>query len=384
MSERLAWPPRKEDLERFYLIEKLSAAKIATVYGLKYKNPKVAESTVLYQLRRNGIPRRDRAEHVRKVTPEMVDEWGKRYNAGESLKQIAGGEVSPVTVWLQLRRRGINLRDKVEAQIEAITKYAKRPFSGDPLEEAYLMGLRTGDLHVVVHGRAIRVRVSTTHPAMADLFESIFGNYGHVARYPRRAPLSGYEWTLESDLDWTFEFLLGKANAAHLGKLPIREFLAFLAGFVDAEGTIYLHKKRFGLAFELLMANTDLALLKSIAKMLTRMSFHPFIRRSIQDPTRLGYDKPGEIYRLTIWRREEVRKLLEILVLRHQERVQKAKFALGRLSQVGYKMGKKDIVDWRALTKEIKDARDVFVKRAQATVSIRTVESRVRRGEMKM
>jgi hypothetical protein len=68
MEEGLAWPPTKEDLERMCLVERLSAAKIAKAYGLKYKNPKVAESTVLYQLKKNGIARRDRAEHVRKIT----------------------------------------------------------------------------------------------------------------------------------------------------------------------------------------------------------------------------------------------------------------------------------------------------------------------------
>lgn len=82
MPEKLVWPPKKVDLERFYLVEKLSAARIAEVYGLKYKNPKVAESTILYQLKRNGIKRRDRAEHIRKVTDAMVDDWVRRYQAG--------------------------------------------------------------------------------------------------------------------------------------------------------------------------------------------------------------------------------------------------------------------------------------------------------------
>jgi hypothetical protein len=93
LNEGLVWPPTKEDLERLYLVERLSAAKIAKVYDLKYDSPKVAESTILYQLKKNGIVRRDRAEHVRKVTSEMVDGWVKRYEAGESLKQIAENAV---------------------------------------------------------------------------------------------------------------------------------------------------------------------------------------------------------------------------------------------------------------------------------------------------
>ena len=165
MAGNLAWPPKKEDLERLYLFRHLSAAKIAGEYGLKYKTPKVAESVVLYQLKKNGIPRRDSAEHIRKVTNEMVDEWARRYNEGQSLKEIAGATVDPVTVWLHLRKRGVQLRNRIDAQIVAVSKYQRTPFSGDKLERAYLMGLRYGDLHAVRHGRAIRVRVSTTHPA---------------------------------------------------------------------------------------------------------------------------------------------------------------------------------------------------------------------------
>ena len=83
MAEELSWPPSKEDLERPYLVERLSAAKIARAYGLKHKCDKVAESAVLYRLGRNGIKRRDLAEHVRKVTEEIADEWVRRYKVGE-------------------------------------------------------------------------------------------------------------------------------------------------------------------------------------------------------------------------------------------------------------------------------------------------------------
>lgn len=66
MTDQLAWPPTKEDLSKLYLEERLSAAKIAKVYGLAYASPKTAESTILHHLKKNGIQRRDKAEHVRK------------------------------------------------------------------------------------------------------------------------------------------------------------------------------------------------------------------------------------------------------------------------------------------------------------------------------
>lgn len=83
------------------------------------------------------------------------------------------------------------MSDRMEAQIRAVTKHEWKPFSEDKLEEAYLLRLRYGDLDVVRHGRAIRARASTTHPAMADRFESLFSAYCRVLRYPRTASLHG-------------------------------------------------------------------------------------------------------------------------------------------------------------------------------------------------
>src|SRR5713226_10507597 len=80
-----AWPPKKEELEQLYLTQRLSAMKISRVYGLKYHNPKSGESMILWYLGKFGIKRRDKAEHARKVTEEMVDEWVPRYQKGESL-----------------------------------------------------------------------------------------------------------------------------------------------------------------------------------------------------------------------------------------------------------------------------------------------------------
>jgi hypothetical protein len=181
-SGRLAWPPLAEDLRRLYVDQGLSASRIAAAYGLKYASPKTAESTILYHLKRNGIARRDAAAHIRKVTEKMVDEWVVRYQSGESLKQIAGDGVVSVIVFNHLRRRGLQLRDKVEAQIEAVTKFKKLSFDGDAADRAYLLGFIRGDLAVSWHGRAVRAKTSSTHPAMIELVVSLLLPYGPCPR----------------------------------------------------------------------------------------------------------------------------------------------------------------------------------------------------------
>jgi len=356
-------------LERLYLVEHLSAAKIARIYELKYKTPKVAESVVLYQLKKNGIPRRDSADHIRKVASQTVDEWVTRYQAGESLKQIAGDAVSPVTVWLHLRKCGVQLRDKVEAQIKAVSRYGRRPFRGSRLERAYLVGLRLGDLDVVRHGRAVRIRVSTTHPAMAELFENLFGPYGHIAHYPRTSPFTGYEWTLECDLDPSFEFLLVKASLKELESMPRDEFGAFLAGFFDAEGSIFLHEKSSGYAPEVRISNTDRVVLKVIHRRLTDAGVHSKIHVDQQDSMRLGHRLEGVIWRIDVWRFESVRLFLGNLCPRHREKAEKSRLALLFVAPLSERQNALLISEWEKLASSIKGERNLFVKQAEQALT---------------
>jgi LAGLIDADG-like domain len=371
LPKRLEWPPQKEDLERLYLVEKLSAAKIAKVYGLVYKNPKVAESTVLYQLKRNGIKRRERAEHSRKVIEQMVDEWVKRYQAGESLKRIAADELSPVTVFNHLRKRGIVLRDKVEAQIRSVRKYERFPFKGDKVEKAYLMGLRYGDLHAVRHGRGIRVRVSTTHPSLAELFDGLSSPYAHVSRYPREAKLVGYEWTLECDLDESFRFLLFKPTVKELEAFSSEEMVAFLAGLFDAEGSIILHNKRGRLNPEATFSSTDEGLLLFVRSGMELLGLHCKLDWTIQNQDRqgiTGYSRKGWV---VLWRFYDVQKLLQILPLRHMEKLSKARIVMGMEYRSSKEKNLETGMAWDSLVSGIKLDVQEFVQLAGKLIDVR-------------
>ncbi len=325
---KFAWPPKREDLEKLYVEQHLSAAKIAKIYGLEYASPKTAESTVLYHLKRNGIKRRDRAEHIRKVTEDMAKEWVQRYEKGESLKQIAGGEVSPVTVFLHLRKKGVRLRDKIDALIETITKHPKTPFSGDPMEKAYLMGFSAGDLYAMRHGRAIRVKTGTTRPAMAELFKQLFGKYGFVRMSPREAKLVRYEWSLEVDLDNSFAYLLDRKDDVPkwiIGDSKL--FFRYLAGFVDAEGSILMHRKHHGanLGFEVTITNTNSNLLSTLKKKLSEQGYSA--KLGLAGYSRLS-NAGRPVWRLMMWRRDDVELLLRNLAIMHPERKRKRAVAL--------------------------------------------------------
>jgi hypothetical protein len=366
LDEKLPWPPKKEDLERLYLVERLSASKIAMVYGLHYKNPKVAESTVLYHLKRNGIKRRDAVALATKFSEETVDEWVRRYQAGESLKDIAGGELSPVTVYLRLRKRGIELRDKVEAQIKAVTKYQRASFKGDSLEKAYLIGFRLGDLHVVRHGRAIRVRVSTTHPAMIELFGKLFSAYGPIYRYPKESELTGYEWSLDCDLDSSFAFLLDPQEELDEIMSSRELFFAFLAGFFDADGSIYYHRKATHGGFEFTLTNMDVDLLRRVAGRLSTMGLHARVRLSPQKKDR-GVKNGGQaIWKLSLWRFDEVSNIVRTLPIRHREKMEKKSLVL-RLEYRQSAIERASLIgEWDKLRASFKDERSACITAAQS------------------
>ncbi len=374
-EKKLTWPPAKDDLERLYVHEHLSAMKIATVYGLKYPSPKTAESTVLHHLKKNGIGRRDCAEHIRKVTTAMVDEWVVRYQAGESLKQIAGGEVSPVTVFNQLNKRGLQLRDKVEAQIKAVTKHKRTPFAGDMEEKAYLVGLTIGDFYVQRHGKAIRVRVGTTHPKMARLFRDLFSSYGPVYEYPKENTVTGYEWCLDCDLDESFRFLLNREEIVDMAFQDDSLFLCFLAGFFDAEGSIYFHKKKVHGAFEFSLTNMNETLLRRIVGKLSELGYPSKLSRKRQYPEKAlqrGIKNSSDfIWHVAIWRYEEVVRLIRALPSRHQERVAKIGIAL----RLGFRSGSKDreavISDWEFLKASIKKECLEYIDLARETFETR-------------
>ena len=365
------WPPKKEELEHLYLARRLSAMKISRVYGLKYPNPKSGESMILWYLRKFGIQRRDPAEHIRKITEEMVDAWVRRYEAGESLKAIAGESVVPVTVFNHLKRRGIQLRDKVEAQIKAVTKHQRKPFSEKDEERAYLSGFRAGDLNVVRHGRAVRVRTGTTHPWMATLFQELFHRYGYVHMYPKAAPHSGYEWNLESDLDGSFEFLMLELSEVpgEFANEP-RLFHSFLAGFFDAEGSLYLHRKAWGSSFEMSITNTNVQLLTSITKILLRLNYYPKLvgqRHRSESPGWVHSRSP--IWRIMMWRRSDVARLLREMPLRHNEKRIKRELALRFFEPIDAEAARSILSEWEKLLDEIEIGRNSFVEKARVAMS---------------
>ena len=158
--------------------------------------------------------------------------------------------------------------------------YRRHPFAGSRADQAYIWGLKSGDISAFRDSAStIRARLSTTHPAMSELFVATFGRYGRCVSMPDRAFLpSHYCWKLAVNLDNSFESVLHVPP-----KLPTtpRLFFGFLAGYSDSEGCWCIYSNKGHPAFAFVMESKDKPILLHVRATLRRMGFHPLFYRDV-------------------------------------------------------------------------------------------------------
>jgi len=235
---------------------------------------------------------------------------------------------------------------------EALTKYPKNPFVENNKEmtklKCYLLGLRCGDLHAFLDDKRVVCTVSTTHPAWEKLMNNLFRDFGPIRKYPFENRKGEYAWRISTYLNESFSFLLAKLNSIPSWILLDKElFLNFLAGITDSEGSIvfdtYKNYMRFGINIVL----TDLRLVEDIATGLRNIGFNPILFKGKRSKNHFG---KRDIWNLRIEKKKEVKKLLEILPLRHEEKIKKVKIAL----QSNHKSIEEVKQRWKLLSNKIK------------------------------
>ena len=122
------------------------------------------------------------------------------------------------------------------------TRYPRRDFSGRLAERAYLLGFRLGDLHVALTELSVVVKCTSTRAEQVDLFEALFGPYGHVytsTGTPDSERCLKAAVRMQVGLNRTFEFLVPKEDRVPEWVLAGDEaFYAYFAGYLDAEGYV--------------------------------------------------------------------------------------------------------------------------------------------------
>jgi LAGLIDADG-like domain len=300
---------------------------------------------------------------------------------GLSLNDVAkliGNKTSGYTSWL-CRQLGVRARPFEEARLKGIRekrrKHERRPFDGTDEDMAYLLGLRHGDLSVSRPWKGVvRVSTSTTHPAMAELFESLLGSYGHVYRYPRfKNDTRSFEWNLSVILDDTFSFLTWDwVESWSWVSAKRTSLLAFIAGFMDAEGSIGIFSNGRNVALIISFYNTNLSLLRKIKSALTRLGFSPlgpYLDKVKGSRTsKYGIERRKNYWRIALARFAECQTLLALLPIKHPEKGQRKELALGLALGQNWDSILPSVL---GLRKGVKEARDSFVQKARIAVEAR-------------
>jgi LAGLIDADG-like domain len=384
-----AWPPIKGDLQRLYVDDKLSAAKIAKIYGRGTGNRRSGAELIRHYLKKHGIERRNRVAELAKDTEDMVATWKEKHPAqknpdmeeeksavlelirneglsiehldqetkgrvqaemqhlyraqGASMTDIAdliGNKTSGYVSWL-FGHLGIQAKPFEQARLQGIIDkvrvHERKPFDGTYEDKAYLLGLKQGDLYAHRPWKgAVRVSLSTTHPYMCELFEELFSPYGYVRRLPRyKEPTKSYEWNLEVYLDDSFAFLLQEFEESlpWVRATETRVF-AYLSGLLDADGSIIITKDNSEPKKVLVTVdyyNSKKPILEWISRELKSRGFHCSVR--INKPKDYTTKKWGITHRSDYWQlssygMDRIQNLVARLKPHHGEKIMRQQLAL--------------------------------------------------------
>jgi len=258
-----------------------------------------------------------------------LDKLKKLYlNRGLSEYEIAKiFSCHQMTISRRLREYGIPTRTICEAAVNRAKHfYGKKlkNFSGNLEEKSYLIGFRLGDIHVRQSGEntaspVVVVRTNSTKIEEIQLFRKMFSKYGYI--WQGNKDKSG-AISIRCYLNFTFSFLIPKADDIENWMLNNQKyFSAFLAGYLDAEGTFIVCRGDGVFA----LRSQDKNIIWQIYFNLNKLGVlckQPKMVRSAGDTDCRGIKNNKDVWCLMIYRKDALLKLIEIIdpYLKHSKR----------------------------------------------------------------
>lgn len=317
----------RENLEKLYLIERLSIAKIAARLGCcggtiwNYLHRFYIKPRLPWRLIDLSKEKLERLYIVEKLSTWAIE---KKYGYRRG------------TVHRKLGECGIPIRNRADSHI----RYPRKDFSNQPIEKSYVIGFAIGDLRVrkVYPGsKTIHIDCGSTHPAQIDLITELFQSYGHVWV---GKPHGQGKVQIECAVNDSFSFLLEKRLVADSWIVDNTEcFAAFFAGFTDAEGSIFIDNR--GRAFYSL-GNYNAVLLHQIREeLIARKIECPAIHFSPKRIRPDGYPQNQDYGMLTISRKFHLLKLLDFIepYVKHREKKEAIRRARKNIAARNKKFG---------------------------------------------
>lgn len=290
----------KNELKRYYIEKEMSSDEIAEKY-------ECSKRTILKRLREYNIPRRNSGPKRRDdITKEKLE---KLYLVEEvSTRDIAEKlDTGRSTVYRKLKKFDIPTRDISEAHI----KYDRKDFSGNSEERNYLLGFCIGDLRARKIGdksKTIKVDCGSTDRSQISLFRHLFEEYGRVWE---GGPYDDGSIHVEAFLNESFDFLLDARENLEIPE-DRHDFLAFLTGFIDAEGSFFVTsgKARFALG------NYDEEILQDLKSRLENLGVQT--TKIYTNDERYGiegkYERNDSYKLFQINRKDSLLKIIELIV----------------------------------------------------------------------
>jgi len=352
-------------LRRLYWELGFSICKIAKKFG-------VSNHTILYWFRKHKIPCRPQQgvqtkEH--KISKKLLINlyWKKKLSlpciASKLNMAYSGLHFKFLKCGIPRRSHSETNRMMWKSIGERISRskrrYPRLPFSKDPMEKAYMIGLRMGDVSAERESSyTIRVSTGSTHPAQIKMFKKVFGRYGYCRILKVKNKLVSKEWQIRCRLNNSFSFLVEKPSTIPEWILKKKRFfLAFLAGIVDSEGwwCIYKNNKNsIGLTFGIV--NSNRIMLEQLKQKLKKLRFDTHIRLQSKSGQRSnsGIFHKNNVYILRTFRSSQIARLAKILLplSHHDKKIWKMKLVIKAY----------DLKKWSEIKEEVFDLRHKIKK----------------------
>jgi len=301
----------KEKIKDMYWDKRLSLEKIAKDMGVSPGT--IRKNMILYRIERRASRKRD----LKKPNKKEIEKLYFDNNLG------IGGIKKSLDVGLTTFYRWLK-EEKIKPSRRF--KYQKVDFSNDPKEKAYILGLIAGDIHARKHCKQILAELTTTHPAMINLFYSVFGEYGTPKRYIKYNKITKrYEWKAYILLNNSFEFMLQKSL-----DIDNKYFYDFLAGFFDCEGCLHIYDNHGYVGLSLLIYNSNKEILEVIKNRLEKDRFHPKLSRFFEKgkETTNNYCRGADLWVVRLHTNKEVVSLMDKMPIKHKEKIDKLNIAM--------------------------------------------------------
>ena len=231
-------------------------------------------------------------------------------------------DCSQSLVMKKLKLLNINTRTIQEGKALTPPKYKRINFNGPLEEKAYLVGFRLGDLYVSkTHPNSPTVRVSSnsTKNEQIVLIRELFSSYGYVKEI---GPDKNGATNTRSYLNNTFNFLIPKYKNIPGWILKSKKYsIAFLAGYIDAEGTFAISNKNQPL-FSIKSQDKDIMsdIQKYILPKINIQTRLQFVRA--EGSIMLGIRSNKDVFGIFVYNRKDLLSMLKALLpyLKHKKR----------------------------------------------------------------